>query len=49
MAKKIKLQNKDGSTIEIWDSDKDQYSKAGWSEHGERKPQPKPIKENKGE
>ena len=30
MAKKIKLQNKDGDIIEVWDNQVDEYAQQGW-------------------
>ena len=49
MAKRIKLKNKNGDIIETWDDQAQSLKEAGWSEPTEKKPQPKPIKENKGE
>ena len=31
MAKRIKLQNKDGENIEVWDNQVEEYSQQGWS------------------
>ena len=49
MAKRIKLKNKNGDIVEAWDDQAQPLKEAGWSETTEKKSQPKPIKENKGE
>ena len=42
MAKRIKLQNKNGDIIEAWDDQCQHLKDAGWSEPSEKKSKPKP-------
>ena len=48
--KKIKLQNKDGDTIEVWDYQVDEYAQQGWStESAKPKKKSTKITEEQGE
>jgi len=52
MAKKIKLQNKDGDIIEVWDNQEDEYAQQGWttkSSKPKKKTTIKSITEEQGE
>ena len=52
MAKKIKLQNKDGDIIEVWDNQEDEYAHAqqGWhTESAKPKKKSTKITEEQGE
>jgi hypothetical protein len=52
MAKKIKLQNKDGDTIEVWDNQVDEYAQQGWTTESakpKKKTTTKSITEEQGE
>ena len=50
MAKKIKLQNKDGDIIEVWDNQVDEYAQQGWStESAKPKKKSTKITEEQGE
>ena len=42
MAKRIKLQNKDGDTIEVWDYQAEEMTQQGWS-NPSTKPKKKTI------
>ncbi|QDP58108.1 MAG: hypothetical protein Unbinned4026contig1002_50 [Prokaryotic dsDNA virus sp.] len=41
MAKRIKLQNKDGDIIEVWDDRAEHLKKSGWIDPSEKKSKPK--------
>ena len=41
MAKRIKLQNKDGDLIEVWDDQSEHLKNAGWKDPTEKKSKPK--------
>ena len=52
MAKRKKLQNKDGDTIEVWDNQVDEYAQQGWtteSSKPKKKTTTKSITEEQGE
>jgi len=50
MAKKIKLQNKDGDIIEVWDNQVDEYAQQGWlTESAKPKKKSTKITEEQGE
>ena len=42
MAKRIKLQNKGGDFIEVWEDQSEHLKKAGWIDPTEKKSKPKP-------